>query len=786
MSETLFPLGLPERQWVQFRAAGFAGPVCGAVHRGTRPPVCGMPLGGVGTGCLDLEADGTLGYMSIFNSIVPRRGPLRLPFLGLAVGRRVWLLTTLNLQGRPGEEVVEQTVYGGGEHQRRGDVRTAGEIHYWGHYPVVDMEFVTDAPVEVGLRAWSPLLPGSAAESNTPGVVFEVHLRNTSDEGQKGTIALSFPGPNEEEAGTTRLRRRRAGKAWKGVTVSSPRASYALGVIGEEPARVGGGLGSELGLWTYIWQALPESKAGAGATVAVDYELAAGESRVVRFVLAWHAPQWKGGGTPDAQEGQLYTHMYAGRFAEAAAVADHLAANHEDLLRRVLAWQSVIYAEETLPVWLREGLVNNLHLLTEDGLWGQAAPPIGDWCRPADGLWGMIESPNWCPQIECIPCSFYGNLPLVFLFPELALSTLRGYKAYQYPDGQAPWIFGGCTCGTPYLELAMPARGYSHKPQTTLDGPCYAAMVDRLWQRTGSRELLEEFYDSVKRNVVFTMNLRPGSGMAGVVSMPAGNQAQDWFESCDLFGIVPHIGGAHLAQLRMAQRMARAMGDDDFDRQCQAWLDGGSAIMEEHAWAGDCYLLYHELETGKQSGVVMGYQLDGEWMARSHGLAGVFRADRVDKTLDTFVKTAVTADGAITFAPPLGRGAGDEFKPGYWGQGGIHPPGSLMLAMTYLYAGRREEGLELARRTWQALLEQGWSWDLPVLFEAGSRRRQGGFDYYQNGMLWAMAPAVRGEDIAAASKPGGLVARVIEAAGKGRPGKAGPTAPPPPAGGWSS
>ena len=46
------------------------------------------------------------------------------------------------------------------------------------------------------------------------------------------------------------------------------------------------------------------------------------------------------------------------------------------------------------------------------------------------------------------------------------------------------------------------------------------------------------------------MNLRLGSGAAGVVSMPTDNLAQVWVECADLFGIVPHIGGAHIAQLR--------------------------------------------------------------------------------------------------------------------------------------------------------------------------------------------------------------------------------------------
>jgi len=769
--QTLFPLDLPDRQWARFPAAGFPGPVCGAVHHGSHPPVCGMPLGGVDTGCLDVEADGTLGYLSLFGSIVPRRGPLRLPFLGLAVGDRTWLLTTLDLRGRRDEEVVEQSVYSpGSAFQRRADVGTAGQIHYWGHYPVLDLEFEADCPLSVGLRAWSPFLPGSARESNVPGAVFAVELRNPTRQEQAGTLALSFPGPSEAEAGTVRCQRRGMLGPCPGIEVTAPLAGYALGVIGDYPVRTGGDLGTDLGAWGYIRRGLPESREGAGASVAVDFSLAPGECQTIRLVLAWHAPRWQGGGTPASPQGNTYTHMYAARFAGAREVADYLAAHHQRLLARILAWQAVIYAEEALPAWLREALVNNLYLVTEDSLWAQAQPPIGDWCRPQDGLFGMIESPGWCPQVECIPCSFYGNLPLVYFFPELALSTLRAYRAYQYPDGQAPWIFGGLTCATPYLEMAMPSRGYARKPQTTLDGPCYVTMVDRLWQRTGSAALLDEFYQSVKQNTVFTMNLRPGSGAAGIVSMPADNNAQDWFESCDLFGIVPHIGGAHLAQLRMAQRMAQAAGDRKFARQCQQWLEAGSAVLEEQGWGQDCYLLYHEPESGRRSQVVMGYQLDGEWMARSHGLPGVFRPDRVQATLTTLEQTALAAtpDGAVTFTSPPGQDlVGTEFAPGYWGRAGIHPPGTLMLAMTFIFAGRPQVGEALARRTWSVILEQGWSWDIPVVFEGGSRRRQGGFDYYQNLMLWALPAALAGQDIAAASQPGSLVDRIIQAATPG-------------------
>jgi len=47
----LFPVDLPERKWVQFKAHGFSEPVTGVIFKGDNPPTCGMPIGGAGTGC---------------------------------------------------------------------------------------------------------------------------------------------------------------------------------------------------------------------------------------------------------------------------------------------------------------------------------------------------------------------------------------------------------------------------------------------------------------------------------------------------------------------------------------------------------------------------------------------------------------------------------------------------------------------------------------------------------------------------------------------------------------
>jgi uncharacterized protein (DUF608 family) len=445
--------------------------------------------------------------------------------------------------------------------------------------------------------------------------------------------------------------------------------------------------------------------------------------------------------------------------------ANVLARSHRTLLRRVLAWQQVIYDERSLPVWLRDGLINILHLIPEVSVWAQVLPPVPTTIRPEDGVFGLNESPRSCPQIECIPCSFYGNLPLVYLFPEAALSNLRAYKAYQFPDGQAPWVFGGVTTDTPPYEVALPSRGYASKPQTTLDGLCYAAMVDRFWRRTGDDAILREFYDSVVRNLQFTLALSTRPGAAGIVGLPADNQAQDWMENCDLFGIASHIGGLHLAQIRIVERMAHAMGDDATAAQCAEWIRDGGAELEKQTWTGTHYSLYHEPETGKRNDVIMSCQLDGEWVCRWDGLPGVFDAEHVRTTLATLKETAsrATKHGAVVFCKPGGsllqKG---EWDPGYWGNEGVHPPSVFMLAMVYMYEGQREWGIELARRSVAEIVRRGWYWDWPVAFDTGWGPRVG-FDYYQNLMLWALPAALQGQDLTGPCQPGGLVERVLKA-----------------------
>lgn len=790
----LFPGEVPPLKWAEFEAEGFSNPVCGVVYGRKHQPVQGMALGGIDTGYMSLETNSTMGYCTIFNSICPQRGPLGWPFLGMTAGKQTWLLSS------PAGSFGEYMFNG---------VQTPTDIRYWGHYPVADLVYeMPGSPVTAGLRSWCCFLPGDSAASNSPGAVFEVHLHNRSNQSQEGRIAFTFPGPTQAEAQiTTDSPRKEISKPWHGWVATAPGATaavhqkvrgefsglvvtsekvteigYAIGVAADTETQTGGALSgkdipySSGRAWAHIGTNLPDALAESfGGSVSVSYRLEAGEKKTVPFVLAWYAPMWIGEGP------HTFMHMYATRFKSVLEVAHFLSRNHESLIRRILAWQEVIYSEKSLPTWLRESLINILYLFPVNSLWAAARPPIGPCCRPEDGLFGMIDGIVEDPAVEPMPDTFYANVPIVYFFPDLALSTMRGYKAYQFSNGAAPWIFGGVVGeavggyqNTAGPEMAIPTPGY----QAATTGPCYVDMVDRYWQRTQEDSVLQEFYPSIKRNTIYTMQLRKGDDGAAIISVPTGDVDPyrpssepgyhlEWFEAVLWYGMTPHVGGIHLANLRMAERMAEKAGDKAFAEQCRQWFREGSHVMETQLWTGEYYLAYYEPSSGKKSDDVFGYQLDGNWMARFHGLQDVFQLSRSKTTLQTIKRTCVslTPYGAVNLARAngtLAQGVG-------YGPNAFFVPELYMLAMTYMYdAGERDFGLELARRCVEALtIDNGSEWNQPNIVRGDNGAPLFGSHYDQNMMLWALPAAVAGQDIKNYCAPGGLVDRIIQAAKNG-------------------
>ena len=95
-------------------------------------------------------------------------------------------------------------------------------------------------------------------------------------------------------------------------------------------------------------------------------------------------------------------------------------------------------------------------------------------------------------------------MPLVYFFPDPALSTLRGYVAYMTPKGAVPFFWGQG------FDMVTP----NNDRQKSLNGLCFVDLVERLWRLTGNDAILSEFYPAVGTKFGGKLNL-PHQNLTG-------------------------------------------------------------------------------------------------------------------------------------------------------------------------------------------------------------------------------------------------------------------------------
>jgi uncharacterized protein (DUF608 family) len=708
----LFALDTPRKQWLEFSARGFPMAVPGIIFN-PADTSCGIPLGGLGTGCMDLNTDGLLGRCSIFNSFAPPR-ELGCPFSALTVASRTWTLSTQPLGG------LDRPV----------------AMSYWGHYPVADIEYDLGGPVGVGLRSWSPFILGDAEASNTPAIIFEFHLRNLTASPQTCRLTLAFPGPTSEERDRVEPRFHTLQGTLQGVQMAWAEAGLLLGTADSVPTRAGG-LSPE---GRHFISPVAFGAGQSGVALAADVELGACGHRLLRFFLAWYCPRWAGSSS------HHYRHAYARRFHGVEEVVRFVAQGHPALLERILQWQSRVYNLPELPVWLRDQLVNILHTVAEDSSWACESIPSEDWYGPT-GIFALTESPRTTPHV-CSPSDWYGGLPIVFFFPELAASLLRSYVHFQLPTGEIPLGIGE------RADLANPVYRTLH----TLNGSIFVHLVDRLWQRDLDRATLIEFYPSVKRAIQFTQGLdRDTDALPDLEPDPVPNQ---FYGRWTWRGTAIHVNGLWLAALAMAERMAHAIGDRAFAADCALWRQVAGQSVENKLWAGSHYLVYKDAATGDQSDTVLANQLAGQLCADLHGLEAVFPQERISATLDTVLRLC----GQTSFhgiANAL-RQDGSWDRSGHPQSDGVFTGESIAVSATLAYAGKTPAALSTARSImYDIVIRQGAAWDMPNLLDPVTGGILHGTDFYQMMILWALPLALAGEDIHRACAKEGVIGKVF-------------------------
>ena len=810
-SGRLFPADLPDAEWSAFKADGYSKRVTGICYRThgvsyfssyvDRPrPASGMPLGGIDTGALYLEPSGVLGYASIFNHLTPIGGPLNTPYLGISVGGTASVFSTGQTKNYAGNNRPSL-----GPNLKMLKVGLIGSSDYWGHYPIADVEYKTNPPIEVGVRSWSPFIPGDVKTSNTPGAVFEVHVRNTSSARRTGCVAFSFPGfadhhTKDEVIGwpdlaarpampEPHIERRTPPAGLDGVWVENKAwgMSYVLAAVDGVSVRTGGALGSDGLRWSAIEKELPSTteRDDGGSSITADFSVDAGQETVVRFILAWYAPEWEGNGNPGtggeriiteapgavlvpSTTGKRFTHMYAARYANAGEVASFLAANHEQLLNRIIAWQSVIYDDPTLPGWLADALINAFYYFAPCSMWAQAKDPIGGWCRPEDGLFALEEAPRACPHVTTLSNMAMAGPLLSFFFPECAAAMLRGYRSTQKENGDVAQLMG---------RWADPANPMAYDYQEVMSGFCFVSPAYLHWKITGDDKFMKEFYPAVRKALGYSFSQRPDLGPSQIIAMPPVRphtwNDSEWFEDRSMHGYVAHPGGLRIAGAEMLKEWAQAMGDQEEAQKLDSLIVAGKDVLQRYLWKDDHYLIFNDTQKNEVLDAFFTPQLNGQYFAHFAGVPAVFPRENVDRIL-TVLRDKVCKLSKLGMPPIYSMPDGSLWtadKTGYLTGEYVYTNHQVIWnAITFIYEGHKDFGLELLRKNLEvSYCKWGYLWDGTNCCSAGGDTGEVnyGWDYWFNWSIWTAPAALLNQDIGALVRPGGLVHRVISAGKQG-------------------
>lgn len=724
---------LPVLNWVAFDAVGYPQPVYGVVYRASdRTLVCGMPLGGLGTGGIDINPDGRLGRSSLFERKVDKEylakwkprprshlPSINKPFLSIKMENQSYLLA---LDPQIATGVHKRPWWQGNlpDRPRQTELHYAEEIYYWGHYPAVDMDFVfSSAPFDVTCRCWSPFVPGDSRLSNTPGAVIEVFLTNTSGKNISGQLQFSIP--LDTNGLSQVIQKPIAHDGLSGIQFNLP---------GDSRQR-------QIALAVADHYAIQPSVriSDTPFSISVPFDLEPGQKKTIPLLLGWHAQY--------IDFGPALKNKYTTRFKNAASVVEFLARERHAIFARIVHWQQAIYARQAWPLWLLDSLINIFHLYPEASIWFVEGNGQDNF--------SMIESASSDPVAWNPCCEWYGIYPTLMFFPELARISFASLSQRRSFDFQS------------YPHIA------DHMNQLA-----YAQILHRYWKTFADDGYLKRYYPNAKKIVTayktFTDHNDDGLPELRGTSIP--NLGSGWEQFYDFWpwpGQAVHVSGMWMATLAAVADMAAAANDPAFALYCKDTLRLAQSTLEKNLWNEDTqsYLLYRDLEHNVRNETILANQLAGQWVADSQGLArNIFPADRIRSVLKTLETTCVepTRWGIMGAIRPDGRmDLNDDRRVGSYG---IYPAEALCTAMTLIYHDRQETGLKIAGELFNAItLQSGLTYDMPNIIASDTAEVIYGTDYFQMLILWMLPAALERQTLDEFCSPQGPAQRIITTAG---------------------
>jgi len=626
-----------------------------------------LPIGGIGTGTVSLGGHGELKDWEIVNR--PAKGfdggpgGNRAPFFAIYTSSENSSAKTRALMGPI--EYFDYESKEGRKANNHGLPRFSNSSFHTA-YPFGQVLLLDEnMPVDVRLEAFNPMIPSDPDKSGIPIAILRYVVKNKTNEKLKVSVSGNLTNFIGEDGLNGRV-------DWKGDFIPTGSAGninkfresesvkgiymYSEGVDKESEqwgtmaltTNAKEGISCRTNWLPNVWgsslldfwddfsedgileKRKQNNESNPMASLAVSFELEAGESKEVEFYITWHFPNriaWA-----RSVVGNYYTTQYKDAWDVAIKTVPELKKLESNTIKFVSA-----FCNSDLPEVVKEAALFNTSTLRSQTCF-----------RTSDGRFygweGCMDTRGSC----------HGSCTHVWNY-EQATAFLYGDLAMRMREVE----FGHATndIGMMSFRVMLPLQNAQDLKNAAADGQMGTIMkMYRDWQLSGDDNMLENLWPNVKKALEFCWI--EGGWDANQDGVMEGCQHNTM--DVEYFGPNPQMGIWYLGALTAAAEMADYLKDNKFSKKCRQLAATGKEWIDKNLFNGE-YYEHKLLLPGKPENVAsalrggMGaidlnnpdYQLGkgclvdqlvGQYMAHVCGLGYLVKKENILSSLNSIMK----------------------------------------------------------------------------------------------------------------------------------------------------
>jgi uncharacterized protein (DUF608 family) len=569
------------------------------LYEGERARHIAFPLGGIGAGGLAISGSGRLVDWSIRNrpNLQSFNGHTHFAIKAMRDGE---LLDARVLNGPydgvpAGSPSTGRFFDGFGWGANRNALAGAphfSNVRFTGRFPVAELDFRDPAfPGAVSLTAWSPFIPTNDRDSSFPGAIFEVEIANIGARTLDYTVAGTLGNHGcqngrhlySEASGVKSLFLTSDDEALPDWGRGDLTLATDAGDVDHMDYHFRGQWFDDLRMfWREFARPgrLPARRYDAPrrnrnmfdqpehGTLAARVTLAPGETRKLRFVIAWHFPVGQVYWRLDGGGGE-WRNYYASQWADSSAVVVEIFDRWDALRNPTFAFRDTLFGS-SLPADIIDAVQGSISVLRTGTVLRLEHGEIWGWE-------GIFTNEGSCQG----SCSHVWNYQqaLPYLFPALE-RTLRetDYAYNQLPNG-----------GLTFRQI-VPLGSAKFPLNPCADGHLGSIIKTfRDWKISGDTEWLRALWPHVRAAIEYVWSPdNPDQWDPARTGVLWGRQHHTL--DMELFGPNSWLSSMYVAALRAGGAMAHACGEAGFAAELDRLAAAGSDYIDRELFNGEYFV----------------------------------------------------------------------------------------------------------------------------------------------------------------------------------------------------